>query len=58
VAVEDTPRGLASARAAGMRVVVVPGELMADQEFPGAWRRLATLEMLSPGLLAGEEATS
>ncbi len=58
VAVEDTPRGLASARAAGMRVVVVPGELMADQDFPGAWRRLPTLAQLSPELLAGDEAAS
>jgi HAD superfamily hydrolase (TIGR01509 family) len=51
VAVEDTPRGLAAARAAGMRVVAVPGELTADQNFDGAWRRLSSLDALDPALL-------
>jgi len=51
VAVEDTPRGVAAARAAGMRVVAVPGELTADQNFDGAWRRLSSLGALDPALL-------
>jgi HAD superfamily hydrolase (TIGR01509 family) len=51
VAVEDTPRGLAAARAAGMRVVAVPGELTADRDFAGAWRRLPGLDALTPVLL-------
>ena len=51
VAVEDTPRGLVAARAAEMRVVVVPGELTADQDFTGAWRRLPDLDALTPALL-------
>jgi HAD superfamily hydrolase (TIGR01509 family) len=51
VAVEDTPRGLAAARAAGMRVVAVPGELTAAQNFDGAWRRLPSLDALDAALL-------
>jgi len=51
VAVEDTPRGLVAACAAEMRVVVVPGELTADQDFTGAWRRLPDLDALTPALL-------
>jgi len=36
IAVEDSPRGLASARAAGVRCIVVPTELTRPLEFPGA----------------------
>lgn len=36
IAIEDSPRGLASARAAGLRCVVVPTELTDMLEFPGA----------------------
>jgi HAD superfamily hydrolase (TIGR01509 family) len=36
VAVEDSPRGLASARAAGVACVVVPHELTQPLEFAGA----------------------
>jgi HAD superfamily hydrolase (TIGR01509 family) len=36
IAIEDSPRGLASARAAGLRCVVVPIELTNMLEFPGA----------------------
>jgi HAD superfamily hydrolase (TIGR01509 family) len=36
VAIEDSPRGLASAQAAGVRCIVVPTELTAGLDFPGA----------------------
>ena len=36
IAVEDSPRGLASARAAGVPCVVVPTELTSILDFPGA----------------------
>ena len=57
VAVEDTPRGVQAAHAAGLRAIAVPGEIMADQEFPGASRRVETLDGLTPELLRalGEE---
>ena len=53
VVVEDTPRGLAAGRAAGMAVVAVPSDLTADADFTGATRRLAGLTELTPALLAG-----
>ena len=52
VVVEDTPRGLASGLAAGMRAVVVPSDLTADADFTGATRRIASLAELTPALLA------
>ena len=51
VAVEDTPRGVRAARAAGLRVLAVPGELMAGQDFPGATGHLDGLDALTPALL-------
>jgi HAD superfamily hydrolase (TIGR01509 family) len=51
VAIEDTPRGVRAARAAGMWVVAVPSDLTADQDFAGAALRLATLDALTPALL-------
>jgi HAD superfamily hydrolase (TIGR01509 family) len=36
IAIEDSPRGLASARSAGIRCMVVPTELTAGLEFDGA----------------------
>lgn len=57
IAVEDTPRGLEAARAAGMRVVVVPSALTADQPFPGAWRRLSGLAQLTPAVLRSAETS-
>ena len=36
VAIEDSPRGLASARVAGVACLVVPTELTRMLEFPGA----------------------
>ncbi len=56
VAVEDTPRGVRAARAAGLRVVAVPGDLTADQDFTGAARRLDGLDALTPALLRALEA--
>jgi HAD superfamily hydrolase (TIGR01509 family) len=38
--VEDSPRGLASAIAAGIRCIVVPNELTRGNHFAGAWRIL------------------
>jgi HAD superfamily hydrolase (TIGR01509 family) len=38
--VEDSPRGLASALAAGIRCLVVPNELTRGNPFTGAWRIL------------------
>jgi len=38
--VEDSPRGLASALAAGIRCLVVPNELTRGAPFTGAWRVL------------------
>jgi HAD superfamily hydrolase (TIGR01509 family) len=52
VVVEDTPRGLVSGLAAGMRTIVVPSDLTADADFPGAARRIASLHELTPALLA------
>ena len=51
VVVEDTPRGLQAGRAAGMRVVAVPSDLTADQDFTGATRVLPYLDALTPALL-------
>jgi len=36
IAIEDSPRGLASAKAAGVPCIIVPTELTAMLEFPGA----------------------
>src|SRR5262245_32738669 len=58
VAVEDTPRGLQSARAAGLRVVAVPHPLTADQDFTGAACRLHGLAALTPDVVRALEAVS
>jgi HAD superfamily hydrolase (TIGR01509 family) len=47
IAIEDSPRGLASARAAGVPCVVVPTELTRSLRFPGA---LAVEPVLSGAL--------
>jgi HAD superfamily hydrolase (TIGR01509 family) len=56
VAVEDTPRGVHAARAAGLRVVAVPSDLTADQDFTQATRRVDGLDALTPALLRALEA--
>lgn len=38
IAVEDSPRGLAAARAAGLRCIALRSELLAGYDFIGAWR--------------------
>jgi HAD superfamily hydrolase (TIGR01509 family) len=51
VVVEDTPRGLGAALAAGMRVIALPNELTADNDFSGCTVQLAHLDELTPALL-------
>lgn len=49
--VEDTERGAAAGRAAGMPVVAVPSDLTFDNDFSGCARRLANLDELTVALL-------
>lgn len=49
--IEDTPRGVQAARAAGSAVVAVPNEFTADADFSGAAHRLDGLDALTPELL-------
>jgi putative hydrolase of the HAD superfamily len=49
---EDTARGLRAALDAGMVGIAVPNELTRDNDFTGAARRLASLDELTPALLA------
>jgi HAD superfamily hydrolase (TIGR01509 family) len=49
---EDTARGLRAALDAGMVGIAVPNELTFDNDFSGAARRLASLDELTPALLA------
>ena len=51
VVIEDTPRGLGAALAAGMRAIAMPNELTADNDFTGCCRQLAHLDELTPDLL-------
>jgi HAD superfamily hydrolase (TIGR01509 family) len=51
VVVEDTTRGVRAGVAAGARVVAVPSELTADNDFTGAIRRLHGLDELTCELL-------
>lgn len=50
--VEDTPRGVAAGRAAGMAVIAVPNDLTRGGDFGGATCRLGGLDALTPALLA------
>ena len=58
ITVEDTPRGVRAARAAGLRVVAVPSDLTADQDFTDATRRVNGLDALTPAFLRALEASS
>lgn len=49
--VEDTPRGVAAGRAAGMLVVAAPSDLTAGEDFAGATARIASLDRLTPALV-------
>lgn len=56
VAVEDSPRGLAAARAAGLRCIALRSALLPGYAFEGAWRVVdshTALERELDGLLAG-----
>lgn len=57
VAIEDSPRGLASARAAGVRCVVVRSGFMENADFAGADEVLDSIEEFAPWL-RGLDATA
>lgn len=50
VAIEDSERGLAAARAARLRCIVVPNALTRGGQFKGAWRVLGSLKDLCEAL--------
>lgn len=52
VVVEDSPRGLAAATAAGIRCIVLRHALTRHYEFPGAWRIVDTMAELHALLAA------
>jgi len=52
LALEDSARGLGSARAAGLRCVVIRSQFTASQDFAGAWRLVDSIRDV-PGLLEG-----
>jgi HAD superfamily hydrolase (TIGR01509 family) len=47
IIVEDSERGLAAAKAAGIRCVVVPHALTKDSNFSGAWKILDSVERVA-----------
>lgn len=51
--IEDSPRGLASARAAGLRCIVIPSPFTKGSRFAGAYKVLDHIRDL-PAALAGE----
>lgn len=52
VVVEDSPRGLQAATAAGIRCIVLRHDLTRHYNFPGAWRIVDTMAELHAELLA------
>lgn len=52
VVVEDSPRGLLSARAAGIRCIVLRNELSLDYGFPGAYRVVDSVPALRDELVS------
>lgn len=58
VVVEDTPRGCAAGRAAGMPVVAVPSKLTAGEDFRDATARVADLAALTPAFVRRLGATA
>lgn len=61
VVIEDSPRGLAAAQAAGIRCIVLRHPLTRGHDFSGAWRVVDSLAELSallvPASTAGETTT-
>ena len=53
VALEDSARGLRSARAAGLRCVVIRSPFTVSQDFTGAWRLVDSIREV-PRILAAE----
>jgi len=51
VVIEDSPRGLAAANAAGIRCLVIPSGLAAKEDFVGAHMVLNTITDITPELL-------
>ena len=51
IVVEDSPRGLAAANAAGLRCLVIPTELTRGDDFPGAYMVLKDIAEITPELL-------
>ena len=52
IIVEDSERGLESAKAAGIRCIVVPHALTKDSNFSGAWRVLDSVREVAAEVLA------
>lgn len=52
VVVEDSPRGLKAATAAGLRCIVLRGDLTRHHDFPGAWRIVDNMRELRAELAA------
>jgi len=50
VVIEDSPRGLTAAKAAGLTCWVIPGQHTSEQDFPDADRILSSIEEV-PGLV-------
>ncbi|MRR18048.1 MAG: HAD family hydrolase, partial [Deltaproteobacteria bacterium] len=53
--IEDSPRGLASALAAGLRCIVIPSKFTNGNNFAGAWKMLQNIRELPQVLADGGE---
>jgi HAD superfamily hydrolase (TIGR01509 family) len=51
VVIEDSPRGLIAANAAGIRCLVIPNGLAAEEDFSGAYKVLNAITDVTPELL-------
>jgi HAD superfamily hydrolase (TIGR01509 family) len=51
IVIEDSPRGLAAANAAGLRCLVIPAQLSRDDDFVGAYAKLNAITEVTPELL-------
>jgi HAD superfamily hydrolase (TIGR01509 family) len=51
IVVEDSPRGLMAANAAGIRCLAIPNSLAAETDFAGAWMVLNDITEVTPELL-------